>query len=32
MTDVPYPDCIRWPAPDGTDDLTFMRQGYNPAR
>ena len=32
MTDVPYPDCIRWPAPDGTDDLEFMRQGFNPAR
>jgi prepilin-type N-terminal cleavage/methylation domain-containing protein len=32
MTDVPYPDCIRWPAPDGTDDLEFMREGFNPAR
>jgi hypothetical protein len=32
MTDVPYPDAIRWPAPDGTDDLEFMREGFNPAR
>ncbi len=32
MTDVPYPDCIRWPVPDGEDDLQFMRTGYNPAR
>ncbi len=32
MTDVAYPDCIRWPAPDGTDDLEFMRQGLDPAR
>jgi hypothetical protein len=32
MTDVAYPDAIRWPAPDGTDDLEFMRQGFNPAR
>jgi hypothetical protein len=32
MTYVDYPDCIRWPATDGTDDLEFMRQGYNPAR
>ena len=32
MTDVPYPDAIRWPAPDGMDDLEFMREGFNPAR
>ncbi len=32
MTDVPYPDCIRWPVTDGTDDLEFMRRGFNPAR
>jgi prepilin-type N-terminal cleavage/methylation domain-containing protein len=32
MTDVPYPDAIRWPAPDGLDDLEFMREGFNPAR
>ena len=32
MTFVPYPDCIRWPATDGTDDLQYMRRGYNPAR
>ncbi|MCU0915861.1 MAG: type II secretion system GspH family protein [Planctomycetes bacterium] len=32
MTDVPYPTCIRWPVTDGTDDLQFMRQGFNPAR
>ncbi len=32
MTDAPYPDAIRWPVTDGTDDLEFMRQGYNPAR
>jgi prepilin-type N-terminal cleavage/methylation domain-containing protein len=32
MTDVPYPDAIRWPAPDGLDDLDFMREGFNPAR
>jgi hypothetical protein len=31
MTDVPYPDCIRWPVTDGTDDLEFMRRGCNPA-
>jgi len=29
---VPYPDCIRWPVTDGTDDLQFMRQGFNCAR
>ena len=32
MTDVGYPQCIRWPVNDGTDDLEFMRMGYNPAR
>ena len=32
MTHVPYPDCIRWAVPDGTDDLEYMRRGYNPAR
>src|SRR4030042_1979200 len=32
MTFVPYPDCIRWPVTDGTDDLQYMRRGYNPAR
>jgi prepilin-type N-terminal cleavage/methylation domain-containing protein len=32
MTDVGYPDCIRWPVTDGTDDLEFMRAGYNPDR
>ena len=32
MTYVPYPDCIRWPVTDGTDDLEYMRRGYNPAR
>lgn len=32
MTHVPYPDCIRWPVTDGTDDLVYMRRGYNPAR
>ena len=32
MTHVPYPDCIRWPVTDGTDDLEYMRRGYNPAR
>ena len=32
MTDVPYPDCIRWPVTDGTDDLEFMRAGFSPAR
>jgi hypothetical protein len=32
MTDVPYPDAIHWPAPDGTDDLEFMHEGFNPAR
>jgi len=32
MTDTPYPDAIRWPVTDGTDDLEFMREGYNPAR
>ncbi len=32
MTYVGYPDCIRWPVTDGTDDLEFMRQGFNPAR
>jgi hypothetical protein len=32
MTYVGYPDAIRWPVNDGTDDLEFMRRGYNPAR
>jgi len=32
MTYVDYPDCIRWPVTDGTDDLEYMRRGYNPAR
>jgi len=32
MTYVDYPDCIRWPVTDGTDDLEFMRSGYNPAQ
>ena len=32
MTHVPYPDCIRWPVTDGTDDLEYMRRGYNPGR
>jgi len=32
MTYVDYPDAIRWPVTDGTDDLEFMRRGYNPAR
>jgi len=31
MTDVLYPDTIRWPAPDGMDDLEFVREGFNPA-
>ena len=31
MTYVGFPDCIRWPVPDGTDDLNTCA-GYNPAR
>jgi prepilin-type N-terminal cleavage/methylation domain-containing protein/prepilin-type processing-associated H-X9-DG protein len=32
MTYVDYPGCLLWPARDGTDDLEYMRRGYNPAR
>jgi len=32
VSEVPFPQCMLWPAPDGTDDLEFMRQGFHPAR
>ena len=32
MTHVDYPEAIRWPVTDSTDDLEFMRRGYNPER